>query len=330
MAQVDDNSYAIMNNDNDPFGVWSGLGDNSSDPDGRMLVANAGDTLDDFYARQIRVAPNTEIEVSFDVRDLLLSSDTGRVPPNVGIEVRDLSGNVLASNSTGFTIPRDESWHTYSMSMNAGANSEVVIAMVNYATGTSGNDLAIDNIRVFGTDTDGDGINDHVELDSDNDGISDFRESGFSTVDVDANADGTVSEAESLAWLQANVDAGITDGDANDDGLMDVFDASINTTLAGGTFGTAPINTDSDSLADYLDLDSDDDGIADTIEARPTAGYVANDGDVTDNDADGDGIIDIFDANDGDGASALFGGTDANFNAPVDTDSGWNGRLSGH
>ena len=95
-------------------------------------------------------------------------------------------------------------------------------------------------------------------------------------------------------------------GDANGDGLQDIFGA-----------GSVPVDTDADGIADVLDLDSDNDLIADTIEARPTAGFVANDGDVTNNDADGDGIIDIFDAND---AAGVFGGTDANLNAPNDHD----------
>ena len=125
------------------------------------------------------------------------------------------------------------------------------------------------------TDTDGDGIADHQDLDSDNDGISDLLESGAAaaTVAADANGDGTVSLAEG--------------GDADGDGLQDVFGA-----------GSVPVDTDTDGVADVLDLDSDNDLIADTIEARPTPGFVANDGDVTNNDADGDGIIDIFDAND--------------------------------
>ena len=159
-------------------------------------------------------------------------------------------------------------------------------------------------------DTDSDGIIDSLDLDSDNDGISDLAEStgGTGVALADTNNDGTVSLAESLA-------AGATGtGDIDGDGLMDIFDADTADISAAASAGTTPIDSDGDGLTDQLDLDRDNDGIADTIEARPTAGYVANDGDVTDNDADGDGVIDIFDANDGTGT---FGGT---FAAPEDTD----------
>jgi len=48
------------------------------------------------------------------------------------------------------------------------------------------------------TDTDWDGIPNHLDLDSDNDGISDLYESGVSAavIAADANGDGTISLAE--------------------------------------------------------------------------------------------------------------------------------------
>ena len=137
-------------------------------------------------------------------------------------------------------------------------------------------------------DTDSDGVADHLDLDSDNDGISDLVESGapVTAIASDTNKDGTVSLAESAA----SIGGGSSGDDVDNDGLMDVFAASA---------GTTPVDSDSassnpDGIPDYLDLDSDNDFIPDTVESRPTAGYVANDGDVTNNDADGDGVLDQF------------------------------------
>lgn len=165
---------------------------------------------------------------------------------------------------------------------------------------------------VRSNDTDGEGIQDSLDLDSDNDGISDLYESTGGTGDAlaDTNNNGTVSLVESIA-------AGATgDGDIDNDGLMDIFDANTANITAAASQGNAPINTDGDTRADYLDLDSDNDGIADTVEARLTAGYVANDGNVTNNDTDNDGIIHLFDSNDG--STRLFGGSFVN---PVNTDA---------
>ena len=154
--------------------------------------------------------------------------------------------------------------------------------------------------QVAVTDVDGDGIDENVDLDSDNDGISDLVESGFVNANFDTNNDGTISIAEAEAIL------GVGNADLNGDGLLDVFTA--------GT-GTIPDDFDSDGIDNYLDLDSDNDGIADTVEARPTTGYSTNDGDVTDNDADGDGVIDLFETGGTD--DGLFGGA---FTTPQNTD----------
>ncbi|MGF1496158.1 MAG: DUF4347 domain-containing protein [Elainellaceae cyanobacterium] len=149
------------------------------------------------------------------------------------------------------------------------------------------------------TDTDGDGIANHLDLDSDNDGISDLVESGQDAAIVDTNNDGILDSTT----------------DADSDGLQATADADDSDVASGGTVIPADSETTPDSIPDYLDLDSDNDGIPDTVEARSTAGYTANDGDITDNDADGDGVIDLFDANDG--TTGDFGGT---FATPVNTD----------
>lgn len=60
----------------------------------------------------------------------------------------------------------------------------------------------------------------------------------------------------------------------------------------GRPSGYGSIDTDSDNLPNFLDIDSDQDGIVDVIEAQSTSNYVAP----LENDSDGDGIDDAFDA----------------------------------
>jgi len=137
----------------------------------------------------------------------------------------------------------------------------------------------------FDFDTDTDGTPDRLDLDSDNDGISDHHESGADAATLDSDGNGVIDGAQ---WLDADLD-----------GLSDDIE-----TTNGADTGTTPLDSNADAIDNHLDLDSDGDGIPDTIEARPTAGYVANDGNVADDDADGDGIIALFDSND-----ALTGST---------------------
>jgi large repetitive protein len=127
------------------------------------------------------------------------------------------------------------------------------------------------------TNTDGDTRPDYLDIDSDNDGITDTREAGGT--DADADGDGRVD--------------GFTDTDA--DGLADSIDPTN-----GGT--ALPVtNSDNDIKPDYRDIDSDNDGIVDIIEAQTTAAYVAPLGTDTDN----DGLDNRFDINNGGTAITL-------------------------
>ena len=245
---------------------------------------------------------DSELRIEFDGQTVWHSIENFGFN-NTGIVTNLISGEMAPAGNQSFLFLGH-----YDL---ANPTNEVKITV----TADNADNIVIDDISIIRpfADTDGDGIGDHCDLDSDNDGISDLYESQAMARDADTNSDGNVSEAESLAWLQANVTGFTgTSGDANDDGLMDIFDENYNTNLAAGEFGTTPVDTDGDGVQDYLDLDSDNDRISDTVEARPTAGYTTNDADtdvdgVTNNDADGDGIIDQFDSNDG--GTGVFGGS---------------------
>ncbi|RDK83873.1 gliding motility-associated C-terminal domain-containing protein, partial [Marinirhabdus gelatinilytica] len=99
-------------------------------------------------------------------------------------------------------------------------------------------------------DFDNDGIPNHLDLDGDNDGILDIVESGNGALDTDG--DGDVDDGDAVF------------SDANMDGQDD--NAALNTP------------TDSDGgngNPDFLDIDADDDGIPDNVEAQPTDAYVS-------------------------------------------------------
>ncbi|WP_188112268.1 VCBS domain-containing protein, partial [Aquimarina sp. RZ0] len=122
-------------------------------------------------------------------------------------------------------------------------------------------------------DFDNDNIPNHLDLDSDNDGITDLTESGqLDNGAIDTNNDGIIDG---------------TPGDFGANGLADTVesDDTIGATTAN------PVNTDTNGEANYLDIDSDDDGIVDTIEGQTTTGYLPP----ANNDTDMDGIDDQYD-----------------------------------
>ena len=165
-------------------------------------------------------------------------------------------------------------------------------------------------------DLDGDGVADHLDLDTDNDGIADLVEA----YGIDADGDGRVDDATDL---DGDGLADVVDGDddttatANDgNGALVVTDAAGNVTDAKAGQGA---DFDGDGFANWRDRDSDNDGIADLVEAGVDPALDADQDGRLDQgagfDLDGDGLADAFDAdaNDGpaDGGGANPDGTPA-------------------
>lgn len=183
----------------------------------------------------------------------------------------DVEASILAGTGTGGAVQSTFGTLTTSDNVNWQYESNRAVLM----PGTYTYLLDIDNfinvdeasISTF-CDTDGDGILNQFDLDSDNDGITDIIEAGG----VDADSDGRVDD---------NTD---TDGD----GFADVYDSND-----GGAEISDP-DTDGDGIPNRIDVDSDNDGIIDAVEVQFGA-FVAPSG----LDVDNDGIDDAYDANNG-------------------------------
>jgi len=128
-------------------------------------------------------------------------------------------------------------------------------------------------------DTDADTVYNHLDLDSDNDSLWDVNESNLLNGDGDINDDGKGDGAD-------------TDGD----GLLNLFD---NWAGFGTTTRAYASDSDSNTIPDFLQLDSNDDGVND-IQTGLYGSFDTNgDGKIDGSgDTDKDGILDIFDTND--------------------------------
>uniref|UniRef100_UPI00375329BD gliding motility protein n=1 Tax=Flavobacterium sp. TaxID=239 RepID=UPI00375329BD len=115
------------------------------------------------------------------------------------------------------------------------------------ASNTDVNHDGIDDVYSNGispADTDNDGVLDYLDLDSDNDGIYDLTESGSTAIDANLN--------------------GVIDGSSfGTNGLNNALETSPDSGIENYTIA----NTDGDSINNYLDLESDNDGCNDVIEA---------------------------------------------------------------
>lgn len=164
----------------------------------------------------------------------------------------------------------------------------------------AGNDGIIDGYA----DTDSDGYSDNVDGDVGNDGVAENSAASILRSGTDTNADGRAD-----SWPNDNADLtgrpNPYDLDSDGDGILDLVEAGFAGTngIASGTLGTdgwsntidalgslGLINSDADTRPNYLDIDSDNDGITDNVEGQSTSSYKVP----TDIDSDDDGICDVY------------------------------------
>ena len=249
---------------------YTGEDHTGGDITGRMAMFNA--TIDPglFYTAHITGSlPNVPVTYSFWALNLDTTTAPGinnRLRPDIKVEFRDINDNLLASITTGDIPPSVNgnpaaSWHNFTANLTFPVN-EFNVFFYNNQLGGLGNDLAIDDISITQNlcDTDGDGVANVFDLDSDNDGIPDAVEAGFSSL---TTANGVLN----------------TLVDLNNNGMHDVTELAT------------PLDSDNDGVPNYIDLDSDNDGIFDVDESGSgnsnDAQFQNGDGDI-----DGDGVGD--------------------------------------
>lgn len=168
------------------------------------------------------------------------------------------NGDLIGSNSGSLV----------KINPNTAANEGTVTTL----TGFTWNDLSEGPTIGFvcGTDTDGDGIPNHLDLDSDNDGCPDAVEGGgpyinsqlvtatgpISTQTTNRNLGNTVGSTPVTLGIPTIAGAGQTIGSSQNAAVNDCLD------------------TDGDGIPDLQDLDDDNDGILDAVES-PACFYTA-------------------------------------------------------
>ncbi len=183
----------------------------------------------------------------------ILDTDGDGIPDSVDID--DDNDGILDTEEYGIVVnPNDD------------ADGDLI---PNYLDTDFGGPDADTNGIPDAYDFDSDGIPNHLDLDSDNDGILD-------------NVEAQVSGGGFITFTSTDTDM---------DGLVDAYDTTPNGTAAGeGSIGINPENSDTDgsglTLPDFLDIDSDNDGIPDNVEAQTTLGYATPTGNVGKNGVD--------------------------------------------
>jgi len=177
----------------------------------------------------------------------------------------------------------------------------------NYTT----NPLVDQSLNDTDINADGDAMPNHLDIDADNDGITDAIESG----NLDGNMDG-VADDGSMAG---------TVNDSNGDGWDDSHDNGVTNTIADGTgdintlpdfvSGAGNDDFDDDGIPNWLDIDADNDGIMDVVEGVCSAGCADQSGVLVD--LNGNGLWDVYEGLTNMNAT---GGTNIGVNPNLDDD----------
>lgn len=215
-----------------------------------------------------------------------LDSDNDGIPDLIEIAGKDANGDGIVD------IVGDENWDFdgdgFAYGFDGSDNDNSVVGSVTFVKASIRNDR------------DQDGFPNYVDRDSDNDGISDLVEAGG----VDGNGDGIIdypSQSDPTSMIDIDNDGFSDTYDPDDKILLNIFDLKDPLVVfnedeyKGGSTVYNP-DFDGDMIPDFLDSDSDNDGIADIIEG----GGIDTDGDGkievngTFVDANNDGFKDVY------------------------------------
>jgi hypothetical protein len=150
-------------------------------------------------------------------------------------------------------------------------------------------------------DTDNDTLGDYADPDDDNDNIYDIDELGPNPLQpLDTDADGTADYHDLDSDEDSILDSIETHADYDNDGIGNFRDQDSDGDCApdfAEAHGNPPGDADMDTRPDFLDRDSDDDGLTDTAEdANCNGAFDPPETSATDDDSDNDGVSDLVES----------------------------------
>ena len=280
LGETDPNDPCDFNIDQitvEPSDEWKNL---DCDGDGVINIDEINDGTDsqdpcEFDYENVSVAPSAEwLALDCDNDGIPNGVEYGNDPLNPVDTDGDNTPDIFDTDSDNDSVPD---------SIEGGATG--------VDTDGDGIDDAFDVDQTGGTDVNGDGVDDnpatqdtdgdnhpdYLDIDDDNDGILTDQETANAPGDGDTDGDNLPDYLDQDAdddGIPDNVEGQSTEDyvsptgiDTDGDGLDDAYDDTVG---FDNSNGIDPEDTDNDSEADYLDLDSDNDGVADTTEAFDT------------------------------------------------------------
>ncbi|RTE51630.1 gliding motility-associated C-terminal domain-containing protein [Arenibacter aquaticus] len=243
----------------------------------------------DAFDDSVATLENTPVDIDFLMNDndvpiqgtiTTTSPSNGNVVVDNNGTVNDLRDDILTYTPNNGYVGSD--MFTYTICDNQSncstANINILVNPMGIVDIDSDDDGILDSFEDLNLDNDNDPVTDAT--DSDGDGIPDY-------LDIDSDNDGIPDNVEAQTTLGYIAPSAV---DANNNGLDDAYESN-------GNIGLFPIDTDGDSLPDYLDDDSDNDNVPDNIEGHDHDHDGIPDVLLIGSDKDNDGLDDGYEGN---------------------------------
>jgi gliding motility-associated-like protein len=147
-----DGYYAIRNNTSACFGAWHNIpADHTGDPNGYFMLVNASYNPSAFYLDTVHgLCSNTTFEFAAWIANVLMAGQGCQpsIQPDLTFTIEKTDGTVLQTYNTG-GIPEQSTFTWQQMGFyftTPPGIQDVVLRIVNNASGGCGNDLALDDI----------------------------------------------------------------------------------------------------------------------------------------------------------------------------------------
>ncbi|WP_082930721.1 Ig-like domain-containing protein [Shewanella woodyi] len=323
-------NYLDIDSDNDGLvdGFEAGISGEDSDNDG----------IDDLFDVQQTKGRDTNNDGIDDDIDLIDSDNDGK-PNYLDIDSdNDWIPDAIEATYARVDLDSDGITDLYDIDMTQGEDSDADGIDDRFDIDNTGHFDAdndgISDAKLQENDNDHDGLADHLDADSDNDGIIDTSETIAQALDEDndgiadifdpdfnpgndSNNDGIIDNIQ-LTDSDADSVIDMHDLDSDNDGLLDINESGgtdINhdgLSDANSTLILILTDTDLDTIPDFIDLDSDNDGVMDITDS-PAATL----------DKNSDGRIDLSEDDDADGIDNSYDNMPNWFGtaAPIDHDN---------
>ncbi len=220
---INDGDYSVTASIVHPFGTWINPIDHTpvttpATPNGRFMVVNIGAAIpatEILYEKQIvDIIPNQPIQVEFAAMNLLETGNS-QYDPNLRVALVDGSGTEISFYNTG-DIPKTEDWVEYPttpITLDPGANTSLKFILRSNVQQVSGNDVAIDDLKVFQLPVACANLVDFpFVIPSGNAFTADIT--GTSMISCSGNADGEITIAaqnfDPILGFQYSIDNGVT------------------------------------------------------------------------------------------------------------------------